>query len=56
MTFSPEDWNVPQEVTVVAESDDDADNHEVFLNHTAHGGGYHLETAETRVVIRDNDS
>ena len=56
MTFTPEDWNVPQEVTVVAESDDDDQNHELFLNHTAHGGGYHLQTAEIRVVIKDKDS
>jgi hypothetical protein len=55
MTFTPENWNVPQEVTIEAESDDDDHSHLAFLNHTAIGGGYHLETAEMRVVIRDNN-
>ena len=56
VTFTPDNWNVPQEVTIVAESDDDHDPHLIYLNHTAHGGGYYLETAEMRVVISDGDA
>ncbi len=55
MSFTPENWNVPQEVTIVAERDDDDDDHLIFLTHTAHGGGYHLESIEMSVVIRDNN-
>ncbi|MCE2502128.1 MAG: hypothetical protein J4G13_14910 [Dehalococcoidia bacterium] len=55
MSFTPENWNVPQEVTIVAEPDDDTDDHLIFLTHTAHGGGYHLECTEMSVVIRDNN-
>ncbi len=53
--LTPENWNVPQEITVVAEPDDDTDDHLIFLTHTAHGGGYHLETIEMSVVITDNN-
>ena len=55
MYFTSENWNVPQDVTIEAEADEDANNHVVFLTHTAHGGGYYLETKEMRVVIRDTD-
>ena len=56
MTFTPENWNEPLSVTLEAESDDDELSHLTFLNHTAHGGGYYLETTELRVVISDDDS
>ena len=55
MNFTPDNWNVPQEVTVVAERDADHDHHLIYLSHTAHGGGYHLEHAEMSVVIKDSD-
>ena len=56
MTFTPENWDEPQAVTIEAESDDNSLNHLTFLNHTAHGGGYDLETAELRVVIKDSEA
>ena len=56
MTFKAENWNTPQSVTVGAEGDQDELSHLTFLTHTAHGGGYHLETSELRVVISDDDN
>ena len=53
MYFTQENWDVPQDVTIKAEADEDSNNHVIFLTHTAHGGGYYLETKEMRVVIRD---
>ena len=55
MYFTPENWDVPQDVTIEAEADEDGHDHVIFLTHTAHGGGYHLETKETLVVISDTD-
>ena len=55
MSFTTENWNVPQEVAIMAERDDDTDDHLIFLTHTAHGGGYHLECIEMSVVITDNN-
>ena len=54
MYFTPENWDVPQDVTIEAEADEDVHDH-VILTHTAYGGGYHLEGGEIRVVIRDID-
>ena len=55
MYFTPGNWNVPQEVAIVAERDDDDQDHLIYLAHTAHGGGYHLEDTELSVVITDSE-
>jgi len=55
LVFSPDDWNVPQSITLSAKQDDDfVDDHaEVTL--TANGGGYVGVTRQVKVTITDDD-
>ena len=57
LTFTSENWNTAQTVTVTAAEDDDAvDEEEATLTHTANGGDYDAVTADVVVSITDNDT
>ena len=57
LTFTPENWETPQTVTVSAAQDEDAATDEaVTLRHTVSGtGGYASVTAESVTVTIDED-
>ncbi len=55
MTFTPDNWNVPYEVAIVAEHDDDDLDHLIYLSHTAHGGEYRHKSNELSVAISDSN-
>ncbi len=57
LTFTPENWREPQEVTVTAADDDDAVVDEaVTLTHTVSGGDYDgLSVADVEVSINESD-
>ena len=54
LTFTTENWNVPQTVTVTAEADDDIFDEVATLNHTGRGGEYASLMATTTVVVHDS--
>ena len=58
LTFTADNWNTAQTVTVTAVEDDDAvADGEVTLTHTASGGGYGSVAAKTvTVTITENDT
>ena len=57
LTFTSENWNTAQTVTVMAKEDDDAVNEEeAKLTHTVTGGDYDAVTADVVVTITDNDT
>ena len=58
LTFTAENWDTAQTVTVTAGEDDDAvDEEEATLAHSASGGGYDEVTAGgVTVTITDNDT
>ena len=58
LTFTAEDWNTPQTVTVTATQDDDAvTDDSVVLTHTVSGGDYDAVTAaEVEVTISEDDT
>ena len=57
LTFSTANWSDAQVVTVSAEADEDTEDDEAELTHTASGGGYSSVTGPTVVVsVTDNDS
>ena len=57
LTFTPDNWDTAQTVTVTAGQDDDAVNEEeATLTHTANGGDYNAVTADVVVTITDNDT
>ncbi len=53
LTFTPSNWNDPQTVTIQALDDQDTDNEQFMLTHSASGGGYDDETASLEVRIND---
>ena len=56
LTFTPENWNVPQTVTVTAEEDDDELHEEGTVTHTVSGGGYDSVTPpDMTVIVHDDD-
>ena len=55
LTFTTDDWNVPQPVNVTAEHDEDAENDEVTLTLIARGGGYTGVSENVTVTIEDDD-
>ena len=55
LTFTADDWDTAQTVTVQAGEDDDATNDTATLLHTATGGGYDAVTKELAVTVTDND-
>ncbi|MYE05609.1 MAG: hypothetical protein F4Y00_11650, partial [Bacteroidetes bacterium SB0662_bin_6] len=57
LTFTPENWNAAQEVTVSAAEDDDAINGAATIEHAASGGGYGDVTVSSVTATElDNDT
>ena len=57
LTFTPENWNAVQEVTVSAAEDDDAADGAATIEHAASGGGYGGVTVSSVTVTEaDNDT
>ena len=55
LTFTSENWNTAQQVTVIATQDDDAADDLVTLVHTGSGGAYAGVSADLAVSVYDND-
>ena len=58
LTFTPSNWDTDQSVTVTAVNDDkdnDDNQRDTTISHTARGGGYDGQTAEVEVIVLDND-
>ncbi len=55
LTFTAEDWNVAQGVTVTALEDDDIADASGALTHAASGGGYDGVSVEVAVAVADDD-
>ena len=58
MTFTANNWNTPQTVTVTAHHDDDAvDDDPVTLTHAVSGGDYEgVTAANVEVTITEDDT
>ncbi len=56
LTFTTDDWNVEQRVTVAAAEDADGANGSATLWHTASGGGYDGVTGEVNVTELDDET
>jgi hypothetical protein len=56
LTFTVDNWNTAQTVTVKAGQDDDAVNDTATLTHTASGGGYASVSNTLPVTVTDNDT
>ena len=56
LTFTVNDWNVPQTVTVKAAHDDDGSADTATLTHTASGADYANVTEDLTVTVTDNDT
>ena len=56
LTFTVDDWNVAQTVTIKAAHDDDGSADTATLTHTASGGDYINVTADLPVTVTDDDS
>ena len=55
LTFTPQDYDQPQRITLTAEADQNSVNEERMLLLTANGGGYVSITKQLRVTITDRD-
>ena len=56
LTFTADDWDTPQTVTVTSSADIDSEDDEVTLSHTASGGGYQSVTVEdVEVKVTETD-
>ena len=55
LTFTADNWDTAQGVTVKAGEDADGVDDTATLTHTAAGGGYDGKTAELPVTVNDND-
>ena len=54
LTFTPDDWQVAQDVKVTAAVDDDADDQTVTLTHAASGAGYeNVAVADVAIAVTD---
>ncbi len=56
LTFTAENWNVAQSVTVSAGQDADAADDRARLTHRASGGGYDSVTGSVAVTVLDDDT
>ena len=57
LTFSTDNWNTPQTVTVNAAEDSDASNDTATITHTVSGADYGSVTAASiDVIVTDNDT
>ncbi len=56
LTFTEDNWDQPQTLTVSAAQDDDADDSSATITHAVSGGDYGSETADdVEVTVTDND-
>ena len=55
LTFTPDDWYVPQTVTLSAAHDDDEEDGTATITHTASGGGYDGVTAAVTAIEEDDE-
>ena len=55
LTFTDQNWNTAQTVTMTAAQDDDSIDYWVRLTHTASGGGYDSVVVGVNVIIDDDD-
>ena len=55
LTFTTTNWASAQTVRVTADTDDDAEDDEEMLTHTASGGGYGSVAKDLPVTVKDND-
>ena len=55
LTFTTDNWNTAQTVTVTAGHDDDGADDSVTLTHTAAGGNYEDATGDLSVTVVDDD-
>ena len=54
LTFTPDDWQVAQDVKVTAAANDDADDRTVTLTHAATGAGYdNVAIADVAIAVTD---
>ena len=56
LTFTTDNWDTAQTVTVKAAGDTDGANDEVTLTHTAAGGNYEDVTADLAVTVDDDET
>ena len=57
LTFTPDNWDVPQTVTVTCAEDDNAEDEESIVTHTVGGGDYEGVSAPgVTVSVTDNDT
>ena len=56
LEFTTANWNAAQTVRVSAGQDDDAEDDEETLTHTASGGGYGSVTKDLPVTVADDDA
>ena len=56
LTFTTDNWDTAQTVTVKAAGDTDGANDKVTLAHTAAGGNYAGETADLAVTVDDDET
>ena len=56
LTFTADNWNTPQTVTVKARQDHDATDDSATLTHTASGADYANRTADLTVTVTDDDT
>ena len=55
LTFTTTNWASAQTVRVTADMDDDAEDEEEMLTHTASGGGYGSVTKDLPVTVKDTN-
>ena len=55
LDFTPDDWHVPQAVSVIPRPDANAVNDTLSIGHTATGGDYEGHTGDYRVTLIDKD-
>ena len=56
LTFTADDWETAQTVSVSAAEDDDSDSDAAWITHTASGGGFgSAAVAQVAVEVTDND-
>ena len=56
LTFTTDNWDTAQSVTVSAAEDDDAGDDTAEISHTASGGGYGSVTGSVSVTVGDDDT
>ena len=56
LTFTTENWETPQLVTVTAAQDADAVDEVATISHTASGGGYENVTEDVSVMVDDDET